>query len=517
MRDWESFEKELPKFREMTNKFYEKEISVKEYKGFSGRYGSYAQRGGEASMLRLRMPGGQVDKEKLKFVADSIQEFGIDKVHLTTCQTIQLHNLNADTVCHLIEKAIPHHIITWGGGGDYPRNVMISPLTGVEQEEYFDVMPYAQAASEYLLEFIDRVTLPRKLKVCFSNTSKNMPHATFRDLGFVARPDYTFDVYSAGGLGNNPKMGVCVAEGISPSKTLYYIKAMIDTFMAYGDYENRGKARTRYMQDKLGAEGYARVYQEKLQKVMESEENLDLNVQPVEVSKKGNGTISDFRIVKQKQEGLYAVAYHPVGGNLAPERLGQIYEVIKDMKDVELRLSPDQSLYLINCTAKEAKEVLEVTKDSANNQFEGSVACIGASICQVGVCDSQEVMAALAEESRKHDFKDGVLPKIHISGCLSSCGTHQIGRIGFHGCVKMVDKTPVHAFQLFVNGCEEEGRERFGTPWGVIKKSDVPTFLMELGTVIEKAESTFEEWFPNHVEEMKNLARTYCITFTADN
>lgn len=302
MRDWESFEKELPKFREMTNKFYEKEISVKEYKGFSGRYGSYAQRGGEASMLRLRMPGGQVDKEKLKFVADSIQEFGIDKVHLTTCQTIQLHNLNADTVCHLIEKAIPHHIITWGGGGDYPRNVMISPLTGVEQEEYFDVMPYAQAASEYLLEFIDRVTLPRKLKVCFSNTSKNMPHATFRDLGFVARPNHTFDVYSAGGLGNNPKMGVCVAEGISPSKTLYYIKAMIDTFMAYGDYENRGKARTRYMQDKLGAEGYARAYQEKLQKVMESEEDLDLNVQPVEVTKKGNGTISNFRIVEQKQD-----------------------------------------------------------------------------------------------------------------------------------------------------------------------------------------------------------------------
>ena len=59
----------LPKFREMTEKFYAKEVSVKEYKGFSGGYGSYAQKGGEASMLRLRMPGGRLTKEKLKFIA----------------------------------------------------------------------------------------------------------------------------------------------------------------------------------------------------------------------------------------------------------------------------------------------------------------------------------------------------------------------------------------------------------------------------------------------------------------
>ena len=38
-------------------------------KGFSGRYGSYAQKGGAASMLRLRMTAGCVSKEKLAFIA----------------------------------------------------------------------------------------------------------------------------------------------------------------------------------------------------------------------------------------------------------------------------------------------------------------------------------------------------------------------------------------------------------------------------------------------------------------
>ena len=68
IQEWKA---SLPKFREMTEKFYAKEVSVKEYKGFSGGYGSYAQKGGEASMLRLRMPGGRLTKEKLKFIAKS--------------------------------------------------------------------------------------------------------------------------------------------------------------------------------------------------------------------------------------------------------------------------------------------------------------------------------------------------------------------------------------------------------------------------------------------------------------
>ena len=58
------FKEDLEEFREMTDKFYAKEVNVKTYKGFSGGFGSYAQRGGDASMLRLRLPGGRLPKEK---------------------------------------------------------------------------------------------------------------------------------------------------------------------------------------------------------------------------------------------------------------------------------------------------------------------------------------------------------------------------------------------------------------------------------------------------------------------
>ena len=89
----QEFRGELAGFREMTEKFYAGEVSTKEYKGFSGGFGSYAQKGGRASMLRLRLPGGRVTKEKLRFIADAIEEYGIDKVHFTTCQTVQFLSL----------------------------------------------------------------------------------------------------------------------------------------------------------------------------------------------------------------------------------------------------------------------------------------------------------------------------------------------------------------------------------------------------------------------------------------
>ena len=267
----------LNKFREMTEKFYAKEVSVKEYKGFSGGYGSYAQKGGEASMLRLRMPGGRLTKEKLKFIAEMVEQYHVDKAHFTTCQAVQLHDLDKDSVCDIMEKAVDVGIITKGGGGDFPRNVMCSPLSGVEMGEYFDVLPYAEAVSDYLLKNADKVTMPRKLKVGFSNSPANVTHATLRDLGFVAAEDGTFTVYSAGGLGNNPRMGVKVAENVEPSQILYYVQAMVNTFLAYGNYENRGKARTRYMQEKLGSEGYVKAFLEKLEEVKKNEK-LDLNL-----------------------------------------------------------------------------------------------------------------------------------------------------------------------------------------------------------------------------------------------
>ena len=339
-----------------------------------------------------------------------------------------------------------------------------------------------------------------------------MTHATFRDLGFVAAEDGTFTVYSAGGLGNNPRMGVKVAENVEPSQILYYVQAMVNTFLAYGNYENRGKARTRYMQEKLGSEGYVKAFLEKLEEVKKNEK-LDLNLAVSGTEKVADGELQteNKRIVVQKQPGLYAVKYHPIGGVPKVSKFGEIYESIKDVSDAEIRISPDETVYIINLTAKEAEKVLAATDDGAETLFESSVSCIGATICQVGVRDSQGLLRKLVETAKEYDFADGVLPQIHISGCTSSCGTHQIGKIGFHGGVKRIDGVTEPVFTLHVNGCDRQGQEAFGESWGMIKESDIPDFLMEVGKTVQQENTVFATWYEKTPEKLKEIAEKYLI------
>jgi ferredoxin-nitrite reductase len=510
--DPKSWKKDIPQFKEKTEAFYKGELSKNDYKGFSGLYGSYAQRGGAASMLRLRMTAGRVTKEKLAFVAQSIRKYDVNMAHFTTCQTIQLHNLGPEAVCEIMEGALDAGIVTMGGGGDFPRNVMCSPLSGVE-EEYFDVMPYAEAAAEYLMGFVKAEKMPRKLKVGFSNSPANRTHATYRDLGFVAREDGTFDVYSAGGLGNNPRLGVQVAEAIEPEMICYYIKAMWLTFRAYGNYENRGKARTRYMQEALGgAEAYVKAYQEKLAEVFASGEDLKISVQPKEVTKQGDGSAIDgARILPQKQAGLYTVIWHPVGGQPKMESLCALSDAIADMEAVEMRLSPDETAYIVNLTGEEAEKVLAVTQDSAETLFETSVSCIGASICQIGLRDSQGLLRACVQAVREADIPDGALPQIHISGCPSSCGTHQTGSIGFRGAAASVDGKSQSAFVLYVNGNDRQGEEVLGYECGTILESEIPAFLVTLGKAVAAAGLTYQEWAKKDPDGIKALAEPFLV------
>ncbi len=505
----EEFRQDLTEFKEMTEKFYEKEISVNEYKAFSGGFGSYAQRGGEESMLRLRLTGGEVTKDTLDFIAKSIDTYHINLVHLTTCQSIQFHNLSKANVCSLIEDAYFHGIITRGGGGDYPRNVMASPLSGVQKDEPFDVLPYAKAAADYLLGFIHKVTLPRKLKVCFSNSQDNQVHATFRDLGFVANPDQTFDVYSTGGLGRSPRMGLLMASHIQPEKILYYIKAMIDTFISYGNYQNRGRARTRFMPEDLGEETYRKAYEEKLQAAF-TREALDLSLAPSPVKKTGPATnFLHPRVTPQKQPGLYAVCYKPAGGNPPPELFCTLSHALASMEEVSLRIAPDQCMYLINCTAKEAQTLLSLTADSAKTSFEQSVACIGASICQVGIRNSQALLHACLEAVKKEDFPDGVLPKIRISGCPSSCSAHQIGALSFSGRVRQTPDGPKAAFAVYEAGCDAQQKEAFAQELGVMLEDEIPDFLLELGRAISKDHSSYDVWVKEHRAQFLELVNKY--------
>ena len=126
-----------------------------------------------------------MEYDKFKKVYELAKKQNLDKVHLTTRQAIQLHSLSIDGVCDTMEEALKNDILHVEEG-KFPRNVSISPLSGVDVEEAFDVTPYAEAVNEHFMSKITTYKLPRKLKVSFSSSEKDCGNSTVADLGFLA-------------------------------------------------------------------------------------------------------------------------------------------------------------------------------------------------------------------------------------------------------------------------------------------------------------------------------------------
>ena len=69
---------DLKAFEDKIMAFDREEVTVGDYKGFSGGYGSYAQRGAKKHMLRLRMAGGRLTKDRLKYIVDTCEQYHIN-------------------------------------------------------------------------------------------------------------------------------------------------------------------------------------------------------------------------------------------------------------------------------------------------------------------------------------------------------------------------------------------------------------------------------------------------------
>ncbi len=506
--DAEAWRRELPQFKEQADLFFKGELQRLAFKGIAGRFGCVTQREEGKAMLRLRTPGGRINKQQLLWLRDALRRYQVEKIHVTTGQTLQIHDLNKEALYGLMEEALPMGISSMGTGGDNVRNVLCSPLSGVDRQESFDVMPYVQVVSNYVQQYLyaDK-KMPRKLKISFSNETEGVAHDIFHDLGYRAMPDGTFTVYSGGGLGPNPRTGVEIESQAAPEDVLYFVEAMHETFLAYGDYEHRMKARVRYMVEQCGGpDAYRERFREMLSKVRR-EKGESLKVYPrMQVEKKGDRVLGDMpRVIPQKQEKLYAVCWHPLGGCPDVEEFCRLVDGLEDMEEVEMRLSPEEDVYLINLTASEAKQVLALTDHTARNIFETSSSCIGASICQFGIRDSQAALKECIEAVRNADIPDGALPRIAISGCPSSCAAHYAAPIGFRGGLR--NHQP--AFMLYVDGCAREGEEKIARELGYVYRKDMPELLVKIGRAVAKSGMTYQEWERENPDGVKMLAQKY--------
>ncbi len=151
---------------------------------------------------------------------------------------------------------------------------------------------------------------------------------------------------------------------------------MINTLIANSNYENRSRARTRYMKDDLGDEGFLQAHGEALVPLLERSGMKIYPVPDVFPEKEPVEVFGD-RIFRQKQPGLYYVAYHPVDNDVPLDALERIRDAIADVWDTEIRMALDSTLCIINLSGDEAMMVRDVIEGCTTTLFETSVYASG--------------------------------------------------------------------------------------------------------------------------------------------
>ena len=150
--------------------------------------GTYGQRqAGDAQMLRVKIPQGILSEPQLNALADVAERYSRGFGHITTRQNIQLHFLKLHDVEPAMRRLADAGLTTREACGNSVRNITACPYSGVAADEPFDVTPYAEALTRYLLRHPLSSSLPRKFKIAFEGCTHDHIASAINDIGWLAR------------------------------------------------------------------------------------------------------------------------------------------------------------------------------------------------------------------------------------------------------------------------------------------------------------------------------------------
>ena len=178
-------------------------------------------------MMRIKIPCGRLNPEQMDLLADIAEEYSDAICHVTTRQDVQLHFVHLEDTPTLMRRLASVGITTREACGNAVRNTTACQFAGVCSTEPFDVTPYAEALTHYLLGHDDTQDFGRKFKIAFSGCREEACGlVTIHDLGFIATTrdgKRGFEAWIGGGLGGSRLGGeaesACSAgERSGPSK-----------------------------------------------------------------------------------------------------------------------------------------------------------------------------------------------------------------------------------------------------------------------------------------------------------
>src|SRR5262245_40935026 len=152
--------------------------------------------------------------------------------------------------------------------GNSVRNITACPYAGVAADEVFDVTPYADTLTRFLLRHRLSSTLPRKFKIAFEGCEDDHTVLAINDLAFHAvlgpAGERGFRVMAGGGTALMCKSAGIIHEFVPASEILRVCEGVLRVFKEHGDYQHKQRNRMKFMIKQLGWDAWYEEYQRAL-------------------------------------------------------------------------------------------------------------------------------------------------------------------------------------------------------------------------------------------------------------
>jgi sulfite reductase beta subunit-like hemoprotein len=482
-------EREFDDFDEESERFLGGEIAEDQFIGFRLKQGVYGQRQADVQMIRVKLPMGGITPDQLDAFADAIEEWApLRKGHITTRQNIQIHHIPLRDAAKFIRKVSDAGLSSREGCGNTVRNVTGDPWAGVSDGELFDITPYAGAYVRYFVRHPTTQLMPRKVKTAFTATDEDRAITGIHDIAFIPRVRDGVrgaEVRVGGGTSIMPRVAPTLYEFVELDNG-DYLKVSEAVFRIFDRQDflrvNRARARIKVLIDKIGMDAFREMVEEELQGDWVNERDFDptplLLIHDEEANAPApqtnyaepNGDHSAFErfrrsnLQPQRQEGFSTVQVRVVRGDLTPEQLRGIAQVMRDYSGGYARTTVHQNLVLRWVRDESAYEVwqrlTELGLGSAGaDEIVDVVSCPGTDSCKLGITASMGLNRAVQERVEEMDIDDPLTRRIHIkmSGCPNGCSQHHIANIGFYGASIKVGERTMPAYVAHIGGHYEGG------------------------------------------------------------
>jgi ferredoxin-nitrite reductase len=480
--------------------------------------GIYPQRqGGDAFMLRIKVPGGRLLASQAATIGEVVDAFatgpqahpvwGDRYCDITTREDIQVHWLKIADIPEIWERLESVGLSSVQACGDTARNVISCPVAGVDAEEVFDATLIVRGISAFFTGNREYANLPRKFKISVTGCVDDCAQAEINDVGLwpahLSDGTVGLNVLVGGGLSDGPRMVSDIDCFVGLDEAVECCRAIAQLYGELGNRENRGQARLRYLVQELGPEVFRAELAERA--------NFALRPSGVALTRRYRG--DHVGVHAQHERGLSYVGCSVPVGRLSGRDLIGLARLAAHYGDGEIRLATDQNLVLTGVPDDRVEELLaeDLLKTYSPHPgpfSRGVVACTGSEFCRFAIVETKERALSWAKEMDRRfaealiskgasgKVSDEAIVRMHFSGCPASCGQPQIADIGFRGETAHVGEEIVEAVDIGLGG--SLGADAAFGHWiaGSLPVLDVPDAL---GRVVTRYLTERRDGEPFHV------------------